>query len=323
MSFAAIASLLGAFIQAGAQADANARQEKVAKDRLRFDEEQAKRREDLLTADQVDAFGNRITFSDTTGFETILAPFIQALTDAQKEEQYKSVALDSKRNRAARERADERSGVAHNAFMDAFSAYENRPTVDEGKAQADEVTQAIRMFGSQNTPNEAAMNAAIRSGNPRTIAATTGGGRPAQLLAAAIADAKKRGTQGALSEKSARDATGMQELAALMQLASGAPQANLMFGNDAEMQSGKASAALQALSQAIFQNQQQRGDAYNLLYDAAGKTVDTSGIFNSLGQLMEGFGGGKTGSTTTSYRFNDRQVPAELWQHVMQNSTIV
>ena len=282
----ALASLIGAMVTASAQNSAIASQERQAKEELDFQEEQAARQEKLQTATRTDAYGNKLTYDENTGFETILAPLIQSMLDATNEEQYKSIALDAPRNREARERQDERTKLADTAYKDAFADYQSRAPVDEGRAIADAAKQTALLFGGGQQGDGGAALQAIRSG-VRAPEPTNQGGSAGQL-AAALMQAKDGAKAKALAEQNASDAVDLSSLSQLMSLSNQAPQANIQYSNAGAEQSARADSALSALINIIANNAQVIGGSMDNLTQIAGKTPDFGQIF---GMLTQGAGG--------------------------------
>lgn len=289
----ALAGLIGAIVQAGAAANAQASQERMAEKELDFQEKQADRQEQLMTATRKDALGNKLQYSELGGFETILAPIVQAIVDANKEEQYKSLTMDAPRNRDARVRADERSKLADDAYTKAFDTIRNKTPVDEGAAQMDAVEQALRLFRS-GPSNDAGTNAAaiqaVRQGTPapRTSSTAVNSPNKADMLAATVAEAKKSGKMQALAENNATDAVDMQKLGQLFGLANQAPQANLMYSNDNEVHRANADQAIAALQNVLAQNAGAIGNSMRYNAEIAGQVPDYMSIFQSLGGLLNG-----------------------------------
>ena len=284
--FGAIASLIGAMVTASAQSQAIASQERQANKELKFQEEQADRQEKLQTAARTDAMGNRLEYDERTGFEAILAPLIQSMVDATNEEQYKSIALDAPRNRAARERQDDRTKLADSAFEDAFAQFSNRAPVDEGRAIADATKQAVLAFGDGGGSNNDAGIQAIRSG---VRAPEPGGGdNRAGQLAATLMSAKQGAKAQSLAEENAANAVDLSGLSQIMAMANQAPQANIQYSNAGAEQSARADSALSSLINIIANNAQVIGGSMDNLTEIAGKTPDFGQIF---GMLTQGAGG--------------------------------
>lgn len=287
---AAIAGLLGTMVSVGAQASAQQSQERMNNKTLAFQRDQAERQEDLMTADRTDPQGNRLQYSDETGFEVILAPLMQAIVDAQSEEQYKNVTQDAKRNRAARERQDERSQDASAAFEKAFKEVMAAPDVDVEGRGAEKAVETAQLYGSESNPAmDAAVMQAVRSGNPSVVNKLVDQGdgpNNAFRMAAAIREGRRRGEAEGMAEQAAQDELGQQELAYLQAFADAAPQAGISFSNINDSQQSRASNAINALLNVMQRNATAQTGTMNKATELAGQVPDYGRIFQSLGKVL-------------------------------------
>jgi hypothetical protein len=286
----AFATGIGALVNAMTQSKAIRAQQEAAERELSFRRQQADREEQLQTADRVDAYGNKITYTPGIGYRTELAPIVQALLDLQQQEQLKSLREDAPRNRAARERQDERSKSADAEFQKRFKSLTQGRQKPKAEEQANSVIRALLTMdkGSTTTGADVPMLQALRSGNPQALQALSGGsGGGAKDLLRTIFAAEDEGLQRYHAKANADSESMRAALGFLSSIANGAPNAQLANPTAHNNADTTAANALQQLAQVMGQGATGTASAMRGVTQAAGQTADWGAIFAPFGQAME------------------------------------
>jgi len=248
----------------------------------------------LLTSDRKDAHGNVTRFTEGRGFETILAPLIQEIVNAQNMERHKSLTQDAKRNRDSRNRRDDRSIRADELYNEKLTDYEYSPELNEDDFKAEAIREALLTYNKGEGDMGQVARQAIRSGNTSAIgqfqSANAGG---PQALMKAIFDAKRAGSGRYHGEKQAKTASEFGEMNQLRNAANDTGEAPLRFGNDADKATAQSNSALQQLSSAMMQGSSGVQSALSSVGRASssGGGTDWGNIFGSVAGLLEGMNG--------------------------------
>ena len=256
----AILGLAGTLAQVSATNAANRQQYNLGMANLREDKRNNRRMFDLATAPRKDADGNVTLYSPDSGFETLLAPLIQSIVNAQNEERYKSLAIDAPQQRAARKRKDNRSKQAGAIADELIEKYSRRQKPDKKALIADEIYRTFqRGTPSQQQQLPDLITRAMRTGNNEALKAATMGnsGSNNASLVDAVAQAKLRGQQQTLATENAENSIDLSEIMQILGIANDSDTTNLLFGNDTSQATGRADGALQSLLQAVQAGGQQ------------------------------------------------------------------
>jgi len=281
-------SAAGIGMQASAQQDANAINWRNVLETIRANRE----REQMAQADRADAYGNKITYDDYSGFGFDLTPITEAILGAQQREQLASLREDAPRNRAAAERMDERSQLGDEQFRKVFNEYKYRPKANEQELVGD--AQQLLLNSRSRGLAEAANTFArqlLRTGNTSNVSKVykQAGDDYAASLSDAMLQAKRIGRE----DYQNREASDLQrytgELGFLKSVAdttTTSPVANPTYNQEL---SGRADQALSELLGVTGQNVGSMQSAYNNAAQSFGQSPDVSGLASALAKIN--FGG--------------------------------
>lgn len=297
-----IGALLGALVSGlgvAAEASAQGAQQNLGWANL-FETKRANRKkEQLATADQVDARGNRIYYTPGVGWQIELDPETKKILEAEDYETIMSLTEDATRNRDAARRMDDRSIEADDEFERAFNEYRYRPEKSEAEYIGD--AQREKLLARREGSNRAAadMNRnLIRQGQGGDVGKIFAEARnqEANEFEAALLGGKRQGIQDFLSVEGAKDQQDMGELGFLSGLAGQTTNMPQRFTNRADTLSSGAESAMDELLAILAQNESSRQGATGQLMQVLGQSPNFAPLASALGQL----GGSFEGSARTT-----------------------
>jgi hypothetical protein len=274
----------GALISGIAQAQAMAQAAAIQQRQLQFQKENAAKQYRLATAGREDVYGNKQRFDDL-GNEWImqLDPTQQQLVSAGEREQLLSLTEDATRNRALRQRQEQRSLDAGEDYETALAGlrYDQPPEEAAIRGELQRLLGSGREGLAKETQSVLGRQAARlgRGGDIAEIIKNTndyvGSTTPDRLLQA---------RQGALAESQARQGAHqarhiprLNRAASTMDAIGNAPQ---RFSTLPQEMGGQQAQMLQAISQALANESNQVGGAYsNLAQTIAGSAPNLGGVF--------------------------------------------
>lgn len=276
-----LASLGTGGLQAILSARANNRASDVAGANLNFQRNQSQRLFDLMTADREDALGNQIRYVPGQGFVTDTTATSQAILDGEQNEQLRTFQEDLPRQRAERERRDNRSVRADEEFNRLFDILSNRRRPQEAEVQAEETLRAI---DRRNTRGSQDFNiaGALRSGERLNPAAVRSSG---ENLVDVIGNARERGSQRFFQEEGNRTQLELARLNAMRQIAGDVGGVATPDVRLNELLTGRADAALQGAGGAVQNGAQSVGQAFGGAAQAASRTPDLSSLLGIAQQF--------------------------------------
>jgi hypothetical protein len=291
----AITGLIGAGLQAKAQADA----QQVAWANLIYQKQRDAANQRFASATRSDAFGNQEKYNDLLNkWETILTPTQNRIMKAGEQEQLLSMTEDAMRNRRQKQRAEQTAINAGKNFQQALAGYKYDQPKSE-LANRDELERLLIDNNAQQMKDDQGLIArqALRMGKgadyARIIKATDdamGQKLPALMLQAR--DQAKTEHAQAVQQHQQQYLPEMQNWEQLM--SQGGGDAGLKFSNVPQevqaMQQGMAS----AIQSAMQSGASSIGSAYNSLATTMGKSPDLKPIIAALT-------GGKTTSKQPKY----------------------
>jgi hypothetical protein len=140
----ALATGVGALVNAMTQSKAIRAQQQAAERELAFRRQQADRQERLQTADRTDAYGNKVTIHARHRLpHRTCAHCAGTCWTCSSKNNLASLREDAPRNRAARERQDERSKSADAEFQKRFKSLTQGRQKPKAEEQANSVIRAL------------------------------------------------------------------------------------------------------------------------------------------------------------------------------------
>lgn len=279
----AITGLIGAGLQAKAQADA----QQVAWANLNFQRQQARDQRRFAGATRTDAFGNMERYNDVLNkWETILTPTQRQITQAGENEQLRSLTEDAARNRRQKQRAEQTALQAGENFQEALAGYKFDQPASE-LATRDELERLLLTTGKQQSKDNQGLIArqALRMGKGADIAkiiATTddalGQKLPETMLKARQVATQERGQK--VQQHQSEFLPQLQNWEQLM--SQGGGDASMKFSNvGQELQAMQGSMA-NAIQSAMQSGASSIGSAFGGVASAVGKSPDLSGVARGL-----------------------------------------
>jgi len=268
-----------------------------------------RKKEELATADKVDARGNRIHYTPGVGWQIDLDPETAKILEAEDAETIASLTEDATRNRDSARRTEQRALMGDEEFEKKFNEYKYRPQKSEDAYIGDAIQESL--LARRKGSDEAAANvnkSLIRQGTSSNIPGVFKAARDAEAdeFEAALLGGKRQGRQDFLQTEGAKDSKMQQELGFLEGLAGSLEALPQRFTNRAEALTGEANSAMDELLSVIGQNDQARQGAMGTLMQAVGKSPDFSPLASSLGRL-DFSGSASTGNPVEDT--NSRYIP--------------
>ncbi len=289
----AITGLIGAGLQAKAQADA----QQVAWANLNFQKSQARDNKRFASAARTDMYGNKNKYNDVLNeWETLLTPTQKQIATSGEAEQLRSLTEDVARNRRQRERAEKTALQAGNEFQTALAGYKYDAPASE-LATRDELERLLLTSNKQASKDNQGIIAreALRMGKGADLAKIIA--KTDANLGKGMSDALVKARAGALQERGTRvqqhQAEFMPKLQNFEQLmAQGGGDAEGKFSNVGQELSAMQGSMAGAIQSAIQNGASSIGSAFGGLSTAMGKSPDLSGVANGL--MRVGQRGGST-----------------------------
>lgn len=293
----AIGAMLGALVSGlgiAAEAGAQGAQTNLGYQNLFETKRVNRKKEQLATADKVDARGNRLFYDPTFGWQIDLDPETKKILEAEDLETLLSLTEDATRNRDAAVRQDDRSKMAGDEFEKIFNEYKFRTPKSEAEYIGDAQREKLQARRKGSDEAAAGVNRALlRQGNSSNIPAVFKASRDAEAaeFEDALLGGKRQGMQDFLQFEGGKDAKAQSELQFLQGLAESVTALPQRFTNRANELSSGASSALTELLQTISSNEGSRQSATSTLMQALGQSPNFSPLASSLGRLnFEGSG---------------------------------
>lgn len=292
-SLSALMAGLGLISESGSQAA----QQNLGYANLFETKRSNRKKEELATAEKVDARGNRVFYTPGIGWQIDLDPETAKILDAEDSETLSSLTEDASRNRNSARRTEQRALMGDEEFEKKFNEYKYRPTKSEDAYIGDAIQESL--LARRKGSDEAAANtnkSLLRQGTSSNIPAVFKAARDAEAdeFEAALLGGKRQGRQDFLQTEGAKDSKMQQELGFLEGLAGSLEALPQRFTNRAETLTGEAGSAMDELLSVIGQNDQARQGAMGTLMQAVGKSPNFSPLASSLGRLdFSGMMGGQ------------------------------
>lgn len=279
----AITGLIGAGLQAKAQADA----QQVAWANLNFQKSQARDNRRFASAARTDMYGNKNSYNDIMNeWETILTPTQKQIATAGENEQLRSLTEDAARNRRQRERNEKTALQAGDEFQTALAGYKYDAPASE-LATRDELERLMLTANKQSAKDNQGIIAreALRMGKGADLAKIIA--KTDANLGQGMSDALIKARAGALQERGTRMQQHQSEFLPKLQnfeqlMARGGDGADLKFSNVGQELSAMQGSMAGAIQSAIQSGAQSIGNAYSGVAAAAGKSPDLSGVAGGL-----------------------------------------
>lgn len=282
----AITGLIGAGLQAKAQADA----QQVAWANLMFQKQQAAEQQRFASAARSDAYGNKTSYNDILNeWKTILTPVQNQIMKAGEQEQLRSVTEDAQRNRRQKERAEQTALLAGDEFGKALAGFKYDQPKSELATRDDLEKLLIGSDQEQRKENQALVGRqALRMGKgadyAKIIKATDDamGQNLPDLMVKAYDQARTQHGQD-VAQHSQQYLPELQNWEQLM--AQGGGDAALRFSNAPQEINAIQGNMANAIQSAMQSGASGINSAYNSVATAVGKSPDLSKIAGGFNKM--------------------------------------